>query len=95
MRHVPRQTWVGHPTDHGMTSNYTPEMLICYPGYWNQEFESCQWCSGEMMTTQVWICYPTISLVLYEAWTTSDMGESPQRSRHNFQLHPRDTQMLP
>ena len=24
-------------TDHNITSNYIPSMLICYPGYWNQE----------------------------------------------------------
>ena len=38
MRHGPYLTGVDHPLDHGGTSNYTPYILSCYPGYWNQEF---------------------------------------------------------
>ena len=41
MRHGPRLTGVDHPTDHIMTWNYTPDILICYPGYWNQELAPC------------------------------------------------------
>ena len=44
-----------------------PDMLSCYPGYWNQERESCTWCSGTRMMTQVLIWYPTILWVLYES----------------------------
>ena len=41
MRHGPRLTEVDHPIDHSMTSNYTPDMLSCYPGYRTQELEPC------------------------------------------------------
>ena len=37
--HVPRLTWVDHPLYHHMTSNYTQDILSCYPGYWNQDLE--------------------------------------------------------
>ena len=32
-------TWMDHPTDNSMTSNYSPDILSCYPGYWNQDLE--------------------------------------------------------
>ena len=34
MRHGPHLTGVNHPTYHGMTSSYSPDILNCYPGYW-------------------------------------------------------------
>ena len=39
MRHRPSLTGVDHPTYRFMTSNYTPDMLSCYPEYWNEELE--------------------------------------------------------
>ena len=46
-----------------------------------------QWCSGVRMMTQVWICYPTISWVFIEAWTTSDRGGSTTRLQWDIQSH--------
>ena len=37
IRHGPRLLVVVHPIDHGMTSNYTRDILGYYPGHWNQE----------------------------------------------------------
>jgi len=39
MRQEPRLTGLDQQTDHDMTLNYTPDMLSCYPGYWNQQIE--------------------------------------------------------
>ena len=30
---------VDHPLDPTMTTNYTPNILICDPEYWNQDLE--------------------------------------------------------
>ena len=54
-----------------------------------------QWYSGLRMMTQVWICYPTISWMLYESWSTSDRGGSPHRPPHDHKLHTRNAQLLP
>ena len=40
-RHGPHLTWVDHSAAKSMTSYYTLDMIRCYTGYWNQEFESC------------------------------------------------------
>ena len=47
MSHEVHLPGVDHPTDHHMTANYTPDMLSCYPGYWNQELES--WSSSVVL----------------------------------------------
>ena len=39
MKHGPPLIGVDHPTDTHMSTNYTPAILSCYPGYWNQELE--------------------------------------------------------
>ena len=39
MRHGPLLIGVDHSPDHNLTTNYTPEILSCYIGYWNQEHE--------------------------------------------------------
>ena len=54
-----------------------------------------QWCSGTMIMTHVWICYPTVIWVLYEAWTISDRGGSPHTPLDDLQLHLRHAQLLP
>ena len=80
MRHRPRLTGINHPTDHWMTSNYTPGVLSWYPVYFGKMSlynVPHQWCSGPRKMIMVWICYLTVLCVLYEAWTTYDRGESP------------------
>ena len=54
-----------------------------------------QWCSGPRMMIKVWIWYPIIPWMLYEARTTSDMLGSPSRQHHDPKLHPRHTQLVP
>ena len=41
MRNGTYLTKVNHPIDHSMTSNYTPDIFSCYPGYRTQELELC------------------------------------------------------
>ena len=97
MRHGPCLRGVCFPADHSMTSNYTPYMRSCYPGFRNQEPRS--WTmyliSGPMIMTRVWICYPIVVWVLYDACATSDRGGSHQIPQHDLQLHPRHAQLLP
>ena len=59
-RQEPSLTGLDRPIDQHMTSNYTPDMLSCYPRYWNQELESCRWRIGSRMMMQIWICYPIV-----------------------------------
>ena len=40
MSHEIRLTGVDNPPDHTMTSNYTPDTISCFPGYWNKELEA-------------------------------------------------------
>ena len=40
MRHGPHLTGLDCLTDHSMISNYGTDILSCYPGCWNKEFES-------------------------------------------------------
>ena len=47
---------------------------------------SHQSCSGPRKMMQSWICYPAVLWMVYEAWTTSDRGESPHRPMHDLQL---------
>ena len=54
-----------------------------------------QWYSGLRMMVQIWICYRTILWVLCEVWTISDRFGSPHRLRHDLQLLPWHTQLLP
>ena len=53
-------TGMNHLTDHIMTSNYTPNMLSCYPGFWEKQIDHaqnvpCQRGSGPRKMTHVWI----------------------------------------
>ena len=41
MSHELHLTGVDHSIDHSMTSNYTLDMLSCYPGFLTQELEQC------------------------------------------------------
>ena len=40
MKHELRLTGLDHPIYSHITANYTPDMISCYPGYWNKELES-------------------------------------------------------
>ena len=97
MRHGPRLTCVDHPTDPCMTSNYTPDMLKCYLSFQTQELEQCtssvvEWSKDGNTYMDM---LSTVSWALYEAWSTSDRGESSHRPLYDLQLHPRHAQMLP
>jgi hypothetical protein len=39
MSHVPYLTGMDHPLDNTMTSNYTLDILSCYPGFRNKYLE--------------------------------------------------------
>ena len=54
-----------------------------------------QWYSNLRRILQVWICYPTISWVCYESWSTFDRGGSSHRPPHDYKPHLRDAQLLP
>ena len=41
MRHGTCMAGVNHPTDHNVTSNYTPYMLSCYPSFRREEPYLC------------------------------------------------------
>jgi hypothetical protein len=56
---------------------------------------NCPTHQGPRLMIYVWICYPTVLWVLYEAWTMSDRGGSPHRPRHDIQIHPWHTQPWP
>ena len=88
---------VNHPRDHSMASNFTLDLLCCYPCFRKIRVNSVpqQWCSEPRMMTHIWICYPTVWWRLYETLTMTDRGESPQRPHHDLQLHPWHAQMLP
>ena len=52
MRHVPYLTGPAHPTDHCITPNYNPGMIIYYTGCGIQKLEPCTSISG--VTIQGW-----------------------------------------
>ena len=41
MSHELYLTVMDHLTDHHITTNYTPDMRIYYPEYWDKELEPC------------------------------------------------------
>ena len=46
-----------------------------------------QSCGGPRKMIHVWICYPTVLWVSYEALTTSDMCGPPHIPQHDHKLH--------
>ena len=78
MRHWPSLKRVNHPTDYSMTSNYSPNMLSCYPGFQNGNPEECtSWYCVPRKMTQVWICYPTVLWASHEASHMFNRSGSP------------------
>ena len=101
-RYGPHLTGLGQQADHSMTSNYTQNILSCYPGSIGKNSSlnhvPRQWCihSGPRLMIPGWIWYATTLLELYEACTTYDRGGPPHRPWHDLQLHPsHTTQLLP
>ena len=96
MRYGPRLTGVTHPTEHTMTSNYTPDMISCYQdvGPKRKIHPPHQWYRCPMTVIYFWVCYPSILWVLYEAWATSDRGGSPHILLNDLQLHSWHHQLL-
>ena len=76
-----------------MPRESSPVTLVLSPMSLNHAPHQCY--SGSMRMIHVWICYLTVLLMLYEAWTTSDRGRSPHRPYHDLQLHPVHVQLLP
>ena len=86
-----------NPIYHSMTSNYTLDMLRCYADFFqikslNHAPHQCY--SGPRMMIYVWICYPAVLLVLYEACSTYDRGKSRHRLKDDLQIYPRHAQVL-
>ena len=91
-------TGVDHPTDHGMTTNYTQTHAVVILDIGRTKslnHAPHQLCSGARMMTRVEIYYPTILWVLYEAWAMSDKLMLPHRPRHDLQLHHIHAQLVP
>ena len=78
-----------HPTYHIMTSNYTPDMLRCYPGFWNEELEL--WTSSVVQ----WSKDDDTEMDMSHELPTFDKGESPPRPHLDLKLHVRHAQLLP
>ena len=96
MKHELYLTGLDHPLDHHMTSNYTKDMLSCYPGYEKQGDWIFLVNSG--VVVEGWRCsywYTTVLWVLYEAWTTCDRDGSPLIPPHVHTPHFRSAQLLP
>ena len=55
------------PTNHGMTPNYTTDMLSCYPGFRNQEVEPCSSISG-VLVQGWWYTYGYAIPLFYECY---------------------------
>ena len=96
MRHGSCLTGLDHLIDHGMTSNYIPDILNCYPRYMNQELEPwassvVQWSRDDITCMDILLHHV---MSVYEAWTTSDRVWSPHTPRHELQLQPRHDQLL-
>ena len=72
------------PTCSALTLILGPKILNCV---------TCHLCSGPRMMVGLWICYPNVVWVLYEACTKIHMDWSPHRSQHDLQLHSRHAQM--
>ena len=97
MRHGPCLVGVDHPTDHGMTSNYTQTYSIVTLDIGTKRLNHVphQWCSYPRVMMQAEVSYPTILWMLHEAWTMSDVIGSSHRQRQDLQLHPIHTHLLP
>ena len=97
MRNGSCLTWVGHLTRHDMTSNYSPDILSCYPGYWNQDLEPCSspvvWWSKNDDTGMDMLshCFMSVIWGMHHVW----QGCTTHRPQHDHQLHPRHAQLLP
>ena len=97
IKHGPHMAGVNHPTGHRLPST-TPQIssaVTLVLGTKSLNHEPQKWHSDPSMMINIWICYPTVLWVLYDAWTTSDRGESPHRPQHDLQLHPGHAQILP
>ena len=59
------------------TSHHTSSPVTQIFGTNNLNHAPHQWCSSPRMMVQVWICYPTVIWVVYDAFITSYISGSP------------------